>query len=262
MKVSAVCLAAVTHAIPDTYWPGQNAYKGVNCGSVTTLSMGANQTCTIELTKGSAAYVNAGGAFITQASSNEPRQAWPDGAANTFYVHSYDGHGEANTGAVRFQIFNEMTKVYYNPGSKWNNKYPAEWLQDCYNEDDEAAGLSAAQIECTDNGGEVEGAYMMGFGTDSVGNGVQNVQIMNTAGHKKGQMYSMQFNDMWGNGVDVSPIQGSFNGTLIKGNAPGMLMAILDEDYLGELLQVQFEYPNAPLAPFKVASAFYSTIDW
>lgn len=119
MKVSAVCLAAVAHAIPDTYWPGQNAYKGVNCGSVTTLSMGANQTCTIELTKGSAAYVNAGGAFITQASSNEPRQAWPDGAANTFYVHSYDGHGEANTGAVRFQIFNEMTKVYYNPVSKF-----------------------------------------------------------------------------------------------------------------------------------------------
>lgn len=123
MKVSAVCLAAVVHAmdtyheaIPDPYWPGQNAYKGLNCGSVTTLEMHANSTCTIKLRKGSAAYVNAGGAFITQPTNlGQARQAWPDGeAANTFYVHSYEGHGEANTGAVRFQIFNEMTKVYYN----------------------------------------------------------------------------------------------------------------------------------------------------
>ena len=103
MKVSAVCLAAVAHAIPDTYWPGQNAYKGINCGSVSTLPISANHTCTTELKKGSAAYVNAGGAFVTQA-----------GTVNTFYVHSYEGHGEANTGAVRFQVFNEMTKVYYN----------------------------------------------------------------------------------------------------------------------------------------------------
>jgi len=249
MKVSAVCLAAVAHAIPDTYWPGQNAYKGINCGSVSTLPISANHTCTIELKKGSAAYVNAGGAFVTQA-----------GTANTFYVHSYEGHGEANTGAVRFQVFNEMTKVYYNQGSKWNNKYPSQWLDDCYNDDDADAGLEAADITCTDNEGEVEGVYMMGFGTDIVGNGVQNVQIMNTNGHKKGTMYSMQFNDMWGNGVEVSPIQGTFNGTLIPGADTGAMMAILDEDYNGELLQVQFEYPNAPLAPFKVASAFSSTI--
>ena len=72
----------------------------------------------------------------------------------------------------------------------------------------------------------------------------------------------MQFNDMWGNGVKVSPIQGTFNGTLIPGADTGAMMAILDEDYNGELLQVQFEYPNAPLAPFKVASAFYSTINY
>ena len=85
---------------------------------------------------------------------------------------------------------------------------------------------------------------------------------MNTEGHKQGQMYTMQFNDMSGNGVAVSPIQGSFNGTLMPGASVGQLMAILDEDYLGQLLQVQFEYPNAPLGPFKVASAFYSTIDW
>ena len=85
---------------------------------------------------------------------------------------------------------------------------------------------------------------------------------MNTEGHKQGQMYTIQLNDMWGNGVKVSPIQGSFNGTLIQGASVGQLMAILDEDYLGELLQVQFEYPDAPLGPFKVASAFYSTIEW
>jgi len=121
MKVSAVCLAAVAHAIPDTYWPGQNAYKGINCGSVSTLPMSANHTCTIQLKKGSAAHVNAGGVFITQATNlGATRDAWPDAAADTFYVHTYDGHGESNTGAVRFQIFNEMTKVYYNPVSKFS----------------------------------------------------------------------------------------------------------------------------------------------
>ena len=109
MKVSAVCLAAVAHAIPDTYWPGQNAYKGINCGSVSTLPMSSNHTCTISLNKGSAAYVNAGGVFITQA-----------GTADKFYVHTYDGHGESNTGAVRLQVFYDMTKVYYNPVSKFS----------------------------------------------------------------------------------------------------------------------------------------------
>ena len=109
MKVSAVCLAAVAQAIPDPWWPGQNAYKGLNCGFVETLPMGSNETCTIEIQKGSAAYVNAGGAFITMASNSN----------NRFYIHSYDGHGEANTGAVRFQVFNQMTKVYYNPVSRF-----------------------------------------------------------------------------------------------------------------------------------------------
>ena len=51
-------------------------------------------------------------------------------------------------------------------GSKWNNKYPSQWLDDCYNDDDADAGLEAADITCTDNEGEVEGVYMMGFGTD------------------------------------------------------------------------------------------------
>ena len=65
MKISAVCLAASAHAVTDTFWPGQNAFKGINCGSVTTLPMASNQTCTISLTKGQAAYINTGGAFIT-----------------------------------------------------------------------------------------------------------------------------------------------------------------------------------------------------
>jgi len=250
MKLLAVCLAAVAPAVPDTYWPGQNAYKGLNCGSVSTLEMSSNSTCRIDMTKGSAAYVNAGGAFITMASDDN----------NVFHIHSYDGHGESNTGAVRFQIFYEMSKVYYNPGSRWDSKYPDIWNQECYTKNDEDALLSAVDITCTDNEGEVEGVYMMGFGTDLVGNGVQNVQVMNTEGHKQGNMYTFQFNDMWGEGVDITPIQGSFNGTLIQGPSTGSLMAILDEDYHVELLQVQFEYTNAPLAPFKVATAFYSTV--
>jgi len=156
MKVSTVCLAAVANAIPDPFWPGQNAYKGLNCGFVETLEMSSNKTCTITMPKGAAAYVNAGGAFITG----------PSGSNNRFFVHSYDGHGEANTGAVRFQVFSEMTQVYYMPGSRWNSKYPAVWNDECYNQDDYDAGLPAAEIECIDNEGEVEGVFMMGFGTD------------------------------------------------------------------------------------------------
>ena len=103
MKVSTVCLATVAHAVPDTWWPAQNAFKGLNCGTVSTLSMGSNETCVVTMQKGKAAYVNAGGAFITQPSTNN----------GEFYIHSYDGHGEANTGAVRFQVFNEITKKYW-----------------------------------------------------------------------------------------------------------------------------------------------------
>ena len=101
----------------------------------------------------------------------------------------------------------------------------------------------------------------------SVGNGIQNVQVMNTAGHRKGSMYEFQFNDMNGDPVTVEPVQGSFNGTLM-GAGPGTLMAFLDEDYYGQLLQVQFKYPDADIAKnqqapgpdFKIATAFRSTV--
>ena len=115
MKISAVCLAAVAQAIPDPYWPGQNATAGVNCGFVETLPIGSNQTCTIEIVKGGAALVNAGGVFITMASDSN----------NVFHVHSYDGHGEANTGSVRFQVFSRMSPVWYNPVSFFYFKYTA-----------------------------------------------------------------------------------------------------------------------------------------
>ena len=86
---------------------------------------------------------------------------------------------------------------------------------------------------------------------------------MNTAGHRKGNMYEFQFNDMNGNPVAVEPVQGSFNGTLIGGAGPGALMAILDEDYYGQLLQVQFTYPDVDQknpGKFEIATAFYSTV--
>lgn len=261
MKISAVCLAAVAQAIPDPYWPGQNATAGVNCGFVETLPIGSNQTCTIEIVKGGAALVNAGGVFITMASDSN----------NVFHVHSYDGHGEANTGSVRFQVFSRMSPVWYNPGARWS-KYPEKWdTEECYSDDDANAGMDAAVIrggKCVDNETQVEGIYMMGFGTDIVGNGIQNVQVMNTAGHRQGNMYEFQFNDMKGDPVAVEPVQGSFNGTLIGGPTTGSLMAILDEDYYGQLLQVQFKYPEADIAKnqlapgpdFKIATAFRSTV--
>ena len=109
MKISAVCLAAVAQAIPDTYWPGQNATAGLMCGFVQTLPMSSNQTCTIEILKGGAALVNAGGVFISRPSESN----------NVFHVHSYDGHGEANSGEVRFQVFSKMSPEWYRPVSSF-----------------------------------------------------------------------------------------------------------------------------------------------
>merc|ERR1712007_65450 len=134
---------------------------------------------------GNAAWVNTGGLFYTQESSNNKQ----------FYVHTYEGHGEANTESVRLQLFYDITKIYYKPGSKWNSKYPQMWELECYDEADEANYGSPATITCTDNEQLVEGVYMMGFGTDIVGNGVQNIQVMNTAGHKRGSFYEIQLND-------------------------------------------------------------------
>jgi len=252
MKLLSLIASASALTGPQDYWPAQNAYKGLSCGSVSTLEIAANSTCTIELAKGAAAWLNTGGLFYTQASSNKQQ----------FYVHTYEGHGEANTGNVRVQLFYEISKVYYNPGSKWNSKYPQIWDIECYNDDDNDNLGSAATIDCLDQGSPVEGVFMMGFGTDTVGNGVQNVQIYNSAGHKKGNMYDLQLNDKDGNGVAVEPIEGSFNGTAVGGGQAGQVLLMLEEDYLGELLQFQFTYPDAPLAPFAPAQAFTSTINY
>jgi len=158
MKLFTLIASALAETGPQDYWPAQNAYKGLSCGSVSTLPIAANSTCTIELAKGAAAWLNTGGLFYTQASSNKQK----------FYVHTYEGHGEANNEEVRVQLFYEISKVYYNPGSKWNNKYPQIWDIECYNDDDYNSGLgSAATIECLDQGTPVEGVYMMGFGTDT-----------------------------------------------------------------------------------------------
>ena len=252
MKLFSLIASASAFTGPQDFWPAQNAYKGLNCGSVSTLAIQANHTCAIELTKGNAAWLNTGGLFYTKASDNK----------NQFYVHTYDGHGEANNGEVRVQLFYEITKVYYKAGDRWNGEYPEVWNTECFTEDDRVDfGTAANMINCTDNEGEVEGVYMMGFGTDTVGNGVQNVQIYNSAGHKKNNMYNLQLNDKDGNGVVVEPIEGSFNGTAIAGQDPGQVLLVLAEDYLGQLLQFQFTYPKA-LKPFEPAQAFTSTIDW
>ena len=86
---------------------------------------------------------------------------------------------------------------------------------------------------------------------------------MNTAGHKKGNMYEFYFNDMNGQPVEIEGVEGSFNGTLMNTGTKGHLMAFLDEDYLGELLQVQFKYPDvADKNPgkFEIATAFRSIV--
>ena len=54
-------------------------------------------------------------------------------------------------------------------GARWS-KYPEKWnTEECYSDDDANAGMDAAVIrggKCVDNETQVEGIYMMGFGTD------------------------------------------------------------------------------------------------
>jgi hypothetical protein len=86
--------------------------------------MASNQTCVVSLDKGVSAWVNAGGSFVTEASTENTK----------FYIHSYDGHGESNNGYVRFLSHYMIPYVW--PGSMKPGKVPAPWQLACGSADD------------------------------------------------------------------------------------------------------------------------------
>ena len=79
--------------------------------------MTSNATCVVTLDKGNAAWVNAGGSFITRASSTD----------NSFEIHTYDGHGEED--GVRFVAWYVVPYVW--PNLLKDGYYPPEWVDAC-----------------------------------------------------------------------------------------------------------------------------------
>jgi len=79
--------------------------------------MTSNATCVVSLDKGNAAWINAGGSFVTSASTTQ----------NSFSIHTYDGHGEED--GVRFVAWYRVPYVW--PGLLKGGFYPEEWKDNC-----------------------------------------------------------------------------------------------------------------------------------
>ena len=230
---------ALRPGVTKEFWPTSNAYKGAVCGSVTEFTISANQTCTIELTKGRAAFVNAGG--LMSASPSDGR---------TFNVAMPFEQSEP----VRFLTLYENTKTWYRQGKM---RYPIIWELECFNQEDNDSGQTPAVIECQDNE-KLEGVFMMGFGTDNVGSGRQSVQIYSSSSLSKGTMVSFVMRNKDDKGVVVDNVETSANSTIMMGQAAGQFAILLNENY-GHYLQVEFDYPEK-LKPFEMAQAFYSSV--
>ena len=242
MKLFVLATAsALQPGITKEFWPTSNAYKGNVCGSVTEFAIQANQTCTIELAKGKAAFINAGPLLSAGASDGK-----------TFSV----AMAADQTEPVRFMTLYENTKIWYKPGKV---KYPLIWELECFTQDDADNGLAPASIECTDND-ELNGVFMMGFGTDYVGSGTQNVQVYKSDGFNSGDALSFDLRDKDNVGVSVTNVETlGTNSTVFMGTDPGQFMLMIDQDYAGEYLQLSFTHFDT-LKPFKMAQAFYSSV--
>jgi len=237
-SVNALQQSGITKEI----WPTSNAYKGNVCGSVTEFTISANQTCTIELSKGKAAFINAG-PLLTNGQSD----------GKIFNVAMATDQADP----VRFMTLYENTKLWYRAGKV---KYPLIWDLECFTQDDLDNGLTPATVDCTDND-TLNGIYMMGFNTDYSGTGTQNVQVYKSDGFNQGDMLSFDMRNKDNQGVALDNVETpNTNSTVLMGASEGNFAIILDQDYYGQYLQLAFDHVNAPLKPFQMAQAFYSTV--
>ena len=250
--LSAIAITAVTAQAPQPsslLWPAQAPWADrMWCGSQTTLNFAANSTCTVTLNKGKAAWLNAGGAFATQP-----------GDQSTFYFHTYGASMD-----IPFTVFYQMSEdpIESIPFNKWGQPaYPQIWQDECFLKRDQKVN-DPASISCTDNYGQVDGIYMMGFTYNNDGSGAQNLQIQNTGGHLAGTAYYLTLNSAASfNGtpeVAIGVAASAANATVTV-TQPNEIKVLLNEDYLGELLPVSFEYANA-LNNFEPYQAAWSTI--
>ena len=110
--------------------------------------------------------------------------------------------------------------------------------------------------------------------------------IKNTAGHTAKNMYNVALKNRLGNAVDITDISVRFcssilhvicienfklstisqvqaqGGVIIPDGANGKFSVILEEDYNGEMLMVNFRNSDpANMGPFDGAQSFFSSID-
>lgn len=242
MKSLLLSFAAVSAEDNKPFiWPAQAPWSGRSwCGAQQVVNVQTNSTCTLTLNKGKAAWINTGGLFVTSM-----------GTADTMYFHTYDGQGEAEKGSVPVTIVYQMTElpeVESIPFNKWGQPaYPQEWQADCYLARD-LKNADPVDFSCQDNGGAVQGIYMSGFTFSNNGDGQQTVQIMNTDGHAAGFTYTLtlrssnDFTDL--PEVAIGEASTPANATVTV-EPPNTIYVELHEEYLGELLPVNFVYADA-----------------
>jgi len=255
MKLFSVLFGAISAGSPlggSNDWPAADWHN--TCGSRTELAMTSNSTCVVSVAKGKAGWVNSGGAFITTASTAD---------ANKFYIHTYDGHGEAQdrNGGVPFVVWYKIPYVWPN---NLQGRIPPEWAAACGKKED-------VSIECTDIGSLIEGVFMAPFNFapgPSAAAGVKSIPLMNTAGHAKGTMYNFNIRNRKLEGVALKNIKVQANATVLAtqdedgnyGSTDGTFAVLLNDDYGGELLYTNFEHAGEDVKFFDAAQAHYSTV--
>merc|ERR1711868_147186 len=109
-----------------------------------------------------------------------------------------------------------------------------------------------------------EGIYMMPFNyASNNNNATYALGIKNTAGHTAKNMYNVSLKNRLGNPVDITDISvQAQGGVIIPDGANGKFSVILEEDYNGEMLMVNFRNSDpASMGPFDGAQSFFSSID-
>ena len=199
-------------AAENTFWPA--ASYDQTCGAVKELPMRSNATCIVKL-EGEhdleALWVNAGGAFVTETSMTR----------NEWRIHTYDGHGEDD--GVRFVAWFKIPEEPKIWKYEFNNpKYRPDRLRDACGEPDP---VSYIDIKCEDTTTDTDGLFMSTFNFAPGNNdAVFAIPVMNTAGHKKGNLYTFELKNQNYAGVSVTDVevQGKFKSqTVLKDRESG-----------------------------------------
>jgi len=250
MKLVALALASAHAVQMDSMngmdWPasGVAGEPPMNtCGSRVEFSVLTNATCAIYFAE-SPAWINAGGIFTTKP-----------GDTSAIYVHTYDYHGEGMNGKVPITLQWEVPPA---PEDYTGWPYPEVWAENCHSYEN-------VTMDCQPDNGQIEGLYMMPFNFASGNNNsTYALGVKNTEGHLKDNMYTVTLNDRNGTPVQITDIQVQADpekNIVMADGDNGKFTVILNEDYNGEMLMINFRNKNpTDMGQFEGAQSFYSTI--